>query len=180
MTIIIIISATLVAILLAAYAYLGGFTKVKINVEKVGGEVVVYKEVTGDYKNTKTFCDEVYYHLLNDLSIETYKGFGIFYNDPSRTKDKSQLYSEVGCIVEAKDTALLANVNPAYKVKTLPVDDALTVERKHRGGLSILMGYIKVYPVIGKYAQENRLSDGPIMEIYDIPNMKIYYRKLIK
>jgi hypothetical protein len=38
---------------------------------------------------------------------------------------------------------------------------------------------IKVYPVIEKYVTENNYQDGPIMEIYDVPNKKIIYRKFL-
>jgi hypothetical protein len=44
--------------------------------------------------------------------------------------------------------------------------------------MSIIMSVLKIYPDLIKYVKNNGYSEnGPIMEIYDIPNNKILYRK---
>jgi effector-binding domain-containing protein len=44
--------------------------------------------------------------------------------------------------------------------------------------MSIMISVIKVYPALMKYVKDNGYSEiGPIMEIYDMPNNKILYRK---
>ena len=42
-----------------------------------------------------------------------------------------------------------------------------------------MFGIMKVYPALDKYLKEHKYSDSPIMEIYDVPNKKIIYRKEI-
>jgi hypothetical protein len=89
------------------------------------------------------------------------------------------LRAEVGCIVDAVDNNLMDKLKEKYQVKTVPEENCLVVEFPFKGSFSILVGMIKVYPVIEKYITENNYQDGPIMEIYDVPNKKIIYRKFI-
>lgn len=75
-----IIVIIIIALLFGIYSYYSGFYNIKIRTEIVGGETMVYKKVTGDYKQTSSITNEVYNHLLHDLRIETYKGAGVFYD----------------------------------------------------------------------------------------------------
>jgi hypothetical protein len=45
--------------------------------------------------------------------------------------------------------------------------------------MSIIFSLIKVYPALNKYAEEHKLHGGTVMEIYDMPNKKIFYRQEI-
>lgn len=74
----VIIASIVLLIVVAIYVYLGGFYDLKIRTENVGGETLVYQETKGDYNKLGPVNDEIYYYLLNDLGVETYKGFGIF------------------------------------------------------------------------------------------------------
>lgn len=163
---------------IAVYAYLGGFSKLTVRTEKTGGETLVYKQVTGSYNKLGPVTDEIYYYLLNDLNIETYKGFGIFYDDPRRT-DKSKLRADAGCIVEAKDVERLKKAESKYPVKTLPVTAAIVAEFPYKGGVSLLFGYLKVVPAIEKYGKEQQLESGPLVSIVDVPGKRIIYRKIV-
>ena len=174
----IIITAILV-IAVAIYTYLGGFSNLNIRTENIGGEAVVYKEITGNYNNLTPVTDEIYYYLLNELNIETYKGFGIFYDNPQQV-EKDKLRADAGCIIEAKDIDCLKSIDSKYKFKTLPIEKSVVAELPYRGNISILFGFIKVFPAIDKYRKEHNLNDGPLMSIADVPNKKIIYRKVVK
>ncbi len=68
-----------------------------------------------------------------------------------------------------------------YKVKTLPVTTCISTEFPFRGKMSVLLGILRVYPAVQKFAQSNQLDNlGEVVEIYDIPNKKIIYRQLLK
>ncbi len=45
----------------------------------------------------------LYYDLKDNYSIETTKGFGLYYDNPQDV-DKDKLRSIVGCIVESKSS----------------------------------------------------------------------------
>ncbi len=168
----------LLVLLLGLYAYLGGFSEIKVSTQKSGGETIVYQEVTGDYKQTKTITNKIYYYLLHKLKIEANRGIGIFYDNPKEIA-KDKLRSEIGCIIESKDTNRLSINECIYKIKVLPSEDYATAELPLKNGLSIFIGFIKVYPALDKYISEQGKKKGSVTEIYDIPNRKIIYRQAL-
>lgn len=175
-TTIIIIGAILVLIAIFV-AYYGEFTKVDCRIEEQGGETLAYKEMKGDYSKSGKLMDQIYYALLNDHGIETYKGFGIYYDNPQET-EKSNLRSDVGCIVEEKDHSKIDQLEEQFKIKTHPQKSYIVTEFPYKGKMSVLFGMMKVYPALNTFVEKNGYDkDGAVMEIYDVPNKKIVYRK---
>lgn len=167
------------AIVVIVFIYYGGFYKVTCRVEKQGGEIIAYKQMTGDYAKSHILMDEIYYLLLNNYGIETFKGFGIYYDNPKEI-EKSKLHSEIGCIIEEKDSANLNQIKEDVKIKTFPEKSYVVTEFPSKGKLSIMFGIMKVYPAIEKFIVKNGYKkEGAVMEIYDVPNKKIVYRKEI-
>lgn len=173
---IVVIVVILIAVLFGLYAWYGGFYDVKVRTETVGGETMVYKKVTGDYKQTSSVTNEVYNHLLHDLRIETCKGAGIFYDNPKLVK-KEELRSEVGCIVEPSDIDKLDTMLCKYEIKQLPYRELAVTEFPYKGAISVLIGIIRVYPKLEEYVKTHHLPEHPVVEIYDVPGRKIMYRK---
>lgn len=169
-----------VILLLILYGYYGGFRKVSFQQSEQGGEILVYEEVIGDYKQSGKIILGIYNSLRNEEKIETSKSFGIYYDNPQEV-DKNKLHSEVGCILEASDSVKLTGLKNKYKIKIFPKSTYITTEFPYMGRLSILIGVMKVYPALNKYSKENRFKEkGAVMEIYDIPGKKILYRKIIE
>lgn len=176
MKVTLIILGILIILIICIYAYYGGFKKISLNVENQGGEIMVYENVIGDYKHTAKYTDKIYYSLLNDKKIGTTKGIGIFYDNPQKI-DKDKLRSDVGCIVENSDSITIARLSEEYQVKTLEKKDYVVSKFPFKGGMSIILGIMKVYPALNKYCEENGFKDSPVTEIYDVLNKKIVYRK---
>ncbi|MDR0230510.1 MAG: GyrI-like domain-containing protein [Dysgonamonadaceae bacterium] len=174
--IILVIVIVLIILVVIVYAYYGGFKTITFRVEEQGGETIVYEEMIGDYSQTPKVQDKVYHALLNDEKIETTKGFGIYYDNPKEV-EKSKLRSEIGCIVEGLDSTAIAKLTEKYKVKTLPKSNCIVTEFPYKGVVSVFIGIMKVYPAFEKYCKQHGLSNSPMIEIYDIPNKKIIYRK---
>jgi hypothetical protein len=118
---------------------------------------------------------KIYEALLNEKSATT-KGFGIYYDNPKEV-EKSKLRSEVGCIVEGLDSAAIANLAQKYNVKILPKSNCVVTEFPYKGMMSVMVGIMKVYPALEKYCKQNGLANSHIMEIYDIQNKLIVYRR---
>jgi len=180
-TIKVILSVISAIIILAiiAYAYYGGFKKVTFQTSEQGGEILVYEELTGDYNKSGVVMDRVYNSLLKDEKTETFKGFGIYYDNPKEI-ERSKLRSVVGCILEKTDSAKLKDLTHKYKIKSCPKGTYITTEFPFKGKMSVMIGIMKVYPAMSKYIKEKGLSEkGAVMEIYDTPNKKILYRKEI-
>ncbi len=177
MKIALIIIIVIGAILLAIYAWLGGFKKVQFSIQKTGGEVLVYEPHIGDYKNVGKVIDKMYYALLNEEKVKCFRGFGIYYDNPQKV-EKEQLRSDVGNILENPTLEILDQLAPRYKVRTLEKQEYLVAEFPYKNQLSIFVGIMKVYPALNRYIRENSLSEeGFVMEIYDVPGKKIIYRK---
>lgn len=177
MKVILFVIVLLVVLVISLYAYYGGFKKIEFCITVQGGETLVYEELTGDYKKGGAVMDRLYYSLLNTDKIETFKGFGIYYDDPQKV-EKSKLHSEVGCILEKVDSVKLMDLKQKYKIKTYPTGTYITTEFPSKGKISMIIGIMKVYPALKKYIREHGYSEkGAVMEIYDIPNKKIWYRK---
>ncbi|MEK6155321.1 GyrI-like domain-containing protein [Flavobacteriaceae bacterium 3-367] len=174
-----IIIGVILALIIVAFTYYRGFTSVNCRVDTQGGETLVFKEMIGDYAKSKKLSDEVYYALLNEYKIETFKGFGIYYDNPKEV-EKSKLRSEIGCIVEQKDNSKVSQIQGAFKIRTYPEKSYIVAEFPFKGRMSVILGVMKVYPAMDKFVKEKGYNEkGAIMEIYDVPNKKIVYRKEI-
>ncbi|MEX0289373.1 MAG: GyrI-like domain-containing protein [Flavobacteriaceae bacterium] len=179
--IMLLVLAVLVIAAIVLYAYYGGFKNINVSVSKAGGDVLIYEKIRGDYRQSGIIMDEIYYALLNEDNIETFKGFGLYYDNPQKV-EKSKLRSEAGCILEEKDMDKLPILENKYTVRTFPEKEYLVTEFPYKGKMSIFFGIKKVYPALNRFSKLNGYKeDSPVMELYDIPNNKILYRKeLIK
>ena len=154
--------------------YLSVFASIDVKEKKIGPLKLIYKEYIGPYKETGQIQDEVYYSLLNEEKIETYKGFGIYYDDPKTTPD-SELRSKSGCILEEKDYDKLDRLEEDYDLMELGDQKYIYAEFPFKSKLSIMLGVFKVYPQLDRYLEEKGYEKKEVMEIYDIPNKKIIY-----
>jgi DNA gyrase inhibitor GyrI len=177
--IIIIVVAVLIAIIIGFAAYWGAFKSIQFSVVEQGGETLVYEEMKGDYRQSGVVMDRVYYSLLNDYKIETFKGFGIYFDNPQNV-ETSKLRSELGCILEESDIHRLNELEGNFKIKTFSKGKYIVAEFPFKGKLSVMFGIMKVYPALNKFVKNNGYNqEGAIMEIYDTPGKKIIYRKIL-
>ncbi len=177
MKIVLIIIVSISIIILLGYVYLSGFKTLKIRTESLGGEIIVYKEIRGDYKQSGQVMDDVYYTLLNEHKLETFKGVGIYFDNPQDTP-KDKLRSIAGCVIEKADYDRLKDIPSEYRTAELSEQECISTSFPYRGKLSVLLSIMKVYPALAKYATKNGLDpNAAVMEIYDIPNRQILYRK---
>lgn len=176
MKIILIIIVFLATIGVVVYTYYGGFKSIKIHITQQGGEFVVFDSIKGDYRQSGVVMDKIYYSLLNDYQTETYKGYGKYFDNPKKT-EVSKLRSEAGCIIEPSDVEKIKTLG-AFKTKTLPIQQFIVTEFPFKGKMSVFFSIMRVYPALINYAKLNGYEeDGAVIEIIDVPNKKIYYRK---
>ena len=176
------IAIGVVSVLILALIYFlfhaGFFTTVTVQEKTVGPYTLVYEEFQGDYKNTPKVQDKIYYALLNEHKIETFKGFGIYYDNPQKVP-KEKLRSEIGCILEEKDLSKVEELKAKqFKIKEFPKTEAIVVEFPFNTQFSIFAGIMKVYPKLEAYRKEYNYQTREVMEIYDVPSKKILYISL--
>ena len=175
--IILYVIVSLVIITAMIYANYNGFSNVSIQIKQEGGEYLLYREVTGPYSETGVALSKIKYDLKSKFKIEPNRDFGIYFDNPQNV-EKSKLRSEVGCILENADTLHLFWLKSKFNFKALPLKKYITAEFPFKGKMSIMIGIMKVYPALNNYIKANGYSEeGPIMEIYNLPNNKIRYLK---
>ncbi len=166
-------------IVILLLAYYGFFNSIRFQMAQAGGEIIVYESMIGDYKNSGKVMDNVYYSLINDFNVHSTKGFGIYYDNPKRT-EKAKLRSDIGCVIENISIEKIIEIEKKYRVKTFPKSTYLCSDFPFKSKISMFFALAKVYPAMEKYLTKKQWKeDGFVMEIYDIPNKKIYYRKKI-
>jgi effector-binding domain-containing protein len=167
----------LIIVLFAFFLYYGGFKKIEFKIDTNGGHTLLYEEVIGEYKQSGEVMDRIYSKLLEHENIETFKGCGIYYDNPQKV-EKSRLRSDIGCILEVVDSTTLVELSSRYKIKTIPEKEYIITEFPYKGSFSVFFSIMKVYPALNKFIEENGYNnEGPVIEIYDVPNKKILYLK---
>ncbi len=164
----------IIAIIILALSYYGLFAKIEIGNKETGPFWLVYEKHIGDYSKTGAIMDKVFNELLNDESIKTTRGFGLYYDNPKNVEEE-KLRSIVGCILEDSDEDKVPFLEKRYNVKKFPQSDSIVAQFPFKGMLSILVGVFKVYPKLGEYIERNNYPKTPIMELYDITNEQITY-----
>lgn len=172
----IILALLLIIVVIVLFLnYVGFFSKVVIKEKEMGPYVLVYEEHKGDYKGTRKIQDDIYYALINKYGIETYKGFGVYYDDPKKVS-KQELRSIAGCILEKSDYNSIEKLKEnKFKVTKTSKQRSIVAEFPLKNALSILIGIMKVYPEINKFVEKNGFKQKEIMEVYDVPAKKIIY-----
>lgn len=164
------------ALLFVVSNYFGAFQTINVRTEFQGGEIIAYEALTGNYKQTAEVTDRIYHSLLDKDNIRTYKGIGIYYDDPSKVPE-NQLRFEAGCVLDNIPTVKIHGLETKYKIKTLPKGKYVVAEFPFKGMPSVLFGIKKVYPAMKKYMEAEKItSSEPSVEIYDVPGKKIIYR----
>ena len=159
-------------VLIVTYLYfIGVFSKIRIKRSYIGPLTLVYEKHRGDYAKSGEIQNKLYYSLKKD-GILTYKGFGIYFDNPNKV-EKEKLRSEVGCIIETKDIDKLQHLD--YNVKIINKKKRYYADFPFRSKISIMIGILKVYPKINNFIDKNGLKHGYVMEIYDIPEKQIRY-----
>jgi len=174
------ILVTLSVIGTSVYTYYGGFTAPEFIIQPDGGYLLVYQQLSGDYKFSGQAIQRTHDALSKQCNVESINGFGTYYDNPAFV-EKNKLRFDAGCIVDMKDSAKLASLEADYKIKTLPKAMYVSTEFPYKGSLSIMLGVMKVYPAFNQYVKQHALqSEGPITEIYMMDEEKIRYLQELK
>lgn len=187
MTVMLFVKIAIVVFLLSNVSFFvfawffDAFKRLTVEEKEVGGETIVFEELTGEYMQSRSAMDGINATLINEDNVVTTKGFGAFFDNPKKV-DKEKLRSEVGRILEREDLSRLPELKKKYKIKKLPREKFIVIEFPYRNKASIFFGLVKIYPLLSKYAvAKGYKEDTAVTEVYDTLKGKISYRKkLIK
>lgn len=150
--------------------YMGVFAPVKVEEKVMGPYTLAYSSFVGEYKETGKVFQKVY-DTLKAASIETTDGIGVYYDDP-KTTPKDKLRSDCGAVISQKDAAKASKL---LKVMTLKKEKSVVVEFPIKNMFSYMIGPMKVYPVLSKYAQDKGYKAGTTFELYEMNMKNIYF-----
>lgn len=173
MKVILLVAAAIMFVVSALLAYYGAFAPVVVQQHHMGPLWLVCEKHVGDYAQVKGPMDKVYARL-RQRGVETTRGFGLYFDNPQEVS-KERLRSLVGCILESDDLGLIDSLRGEFTVLQYPGARSLQVSFPFKGGVSVMVGMLRVYPMLSKYIKDNGLRFVPMMEIYDVPHQEIRY-----
>ncbi len=179
MYIVIKITAIIVLFILSIYYYYGGFSKITFKQEISGNEKVVYESTKGDYPATEKASIKISDFLKTKVNIMSSKNYSYYETSP-HTTEKNYLKSEGGCILSAKDSIFIPEIEKFYKVRTLPLEKSFVSNLPYKGKISILISAFRLYPKLYRYVKKQGYDfNAPVTEIFDPVTKSITYRMKI-
>jgi hypothetical protein len=159
--------------ILVVLAYLGAFIRPAVRETAMGPYTYVYEEFVGDYKKTAPVFDRVFLALQQE-GIAPTKGIGIYLDDPRRVP-AAKLRSLCGSVIEGGDLAGLPRLKERFRTGELPVRNSVVAEFPLKNTFSYVLGPLKGYPALVRYANGKGYRMTQTYELYDIPEQKILY-----
>ena len=163
----------IIAMFTVYLAYHGLFAGVEITEKTMGPHVFAYDTHIGPYKDSGEVADRIYRELLKE-KVEATRGFGIYYDKPEEV-EAEKLRSIAGCLLDEKHLKEVPRLEKKMKIGELPRGKYIYAEFPFKGKMSMILGIFKVYPQMGEYLKEKGYGGSPAMEIYDVPNKRLYY-----
>jgi len=162
---IVIVVVVLAIVAAGLLAYMGVFSKVTVSEEKTGPYTYAYEQFVGPYSKT----GPVFAYMCSSLKkdgVKTTKSLGVYYDDP-KTVPQDKLKSDCGCVIENADLAKLPKLLEKYTIRTLPAKNRIVATFPLRNMFSYMIGPMKVYPVLNKYAISKGYTITGVYELYD-------------
>lgn len=172
--IIIITVVVVVTIFLTLLNYYGFFKKLQVVQSDFDECWFVYKTCVGPYNKTAATSDSIYYDLLNNEKIETYKGMSIYYDNPKETSPDS-CRSAIGCILDPKDLDKIETLKEKFQVIQLEKRSSYGATLPYKGTVSVIVGVLRAYPALSRFMQDLGKESKPVAELCDVPVKSIFY-----
>jgi hypothetical protein len=168
-----VVVTAIFAVFSAFLAYYGAFAPVVVSQQHVGPLWLVCEKHVGSYAQVKGPMERMQARLMQ-RGVSTTSGFGLYFDNPQEVS-KEHLRSLVGCIVESEELGLIDSLRRDFTVLQYPGARSLQVSFPFKGGISVFVGMLRVYPILTNYIKNNGLSIVPMLEIYDVPHQEIRY-----
>ena len=165
-------------VVLAAYAWNGGFRDLTVKEESFGPYHFVYMDHVGAYRETGKIYQELD-TLFSEKKIAILGMAGLYYDNPGVVED-AKLRSSIGAVVDKKlyDSIKL----PKMKKKIISKRSYIYTDFPFTNYISMVIGIKKAYPVLGEYARSQNFPKYEYREknYTDQFSMEIYYPEYIR
>ncbi|HVK60700.1 MAG TPA: GyrI-like domain-containing protein [Bdellovibrionales bacterium] len=157
---VLLVIATVVALLASLYFRLGADKDVVITLEEVGPYQVAYKNHLGEYHKIVPIIEEVE-KWMKSLGLKCQVSFGEYLDNPESVAN-DRLRSRGGCVLESAPPMVLP---PGIAIGSIP--HKRYVKAVFEGAPSL--GPLKVYPKMRDFIEEKNLThEGSIIELYEV------------
>lgn len=171
--------ASLVPVLLIAgfLWYLGFFSSLQVNEQGLGPYTYVYERFVGPYMDAGPVFEKVG-TVLKAEGITPDKAIGIYYDDPAKVA-KEKLRSDCGLVLKESDLSKVPALKKKYAVATMPKKMSMVIEFPMKNTLSYVLGPMKCYPALMKYAQEKGYKIATPYELY-LEGKTLFVMEIVK
>ncbi len=167
---IVVILICLVSVLGILSWFGGEFDSISIKKTTIGPYNAVCRSYQGTYTGFRYLIKNVAEYVHNKTSDTIYRGFAVFYDDPSEASSDSLRFA-AGIILNKK-----LEVDTPYNSIVIDSTEALAGEYPIRSFFSYVSGYRKFSRALEKYLKKNQIPVvEPLFEIYDMREKKIFY-----
>jgi DNA gyrase inhibitor GyrI len=150
--------------------FAGEFDAITIKKTTVGPYYAVCRSYQGRYSGFRLLIKNVADYVRSKSSDTIYRGFAVFYDDPSEASSDSLRFA-AGIIVDKK-----MDVDTPYSYILIDSTEALVGEYPIRSFFSYVKGYGKFTKALEKYLKKNQINTAkPFFEMYDMKEKKIFY-----
>lgn len=163
-----IVIVVIVVIFVAFLFYMGYFDTLKVNEKEMGPYTYVYERFVGPYMDSGTIFMKIEKEL-KAIGISTDKAIGFYYDNPAKVA-KEKLRSDCGIVLEDKDFVKIPELKKKFKVGTFQKKDCMVIEFPVKNMLSYMIGPMKCYNALFKYAKEKNYKmeiDGKMVTTFE-------------
>ncbi len=137
---------TIVVLLIAGYAYMGGFHRIEIEEIHVGPFKYVYREiVAAEIKKVKEITTAVA-ESLHSKNVTVLQPFDLYKPDGS---------GQIGFLVKEFEPLKLKTLEPEIKSRIIPAQLCMVTTFPWKNPLSYIIGYLKVDPEFKAYREKH-------------------------
>jgi hypothetical protein len=157
--------------------YMGFFNTMHVYEQELGPYTYVYERFVGPYMNVGPVFEKMG-AVLKTEGLTADKAIGIYYDDPSKVA-KDKLRSDCGLVLKEQDLPKVPALKKKYSVATIPKKMSMVIEFPMKNSLSYVLGQIKCYPVLMKYAREKGYKTVVPYELYQEGKM-LFVMEIVK
>lgn len=148
----------------------GEFDTITIKKTTIGPYHAVCRSYQGRYSGFRFLVKNVAEYVRSKSHDPIYRGFAVFYDDPSETSSDSLRFA-AGIILDKK-----IEVDTPYSYITIDSTEALVGVYPIRSFFSYVKGYGKFKTALEKYSKKDQAAVvKPFFEVYDMKEKKIFY-----
>ena len=157
------IIGAIVMLIFSAYAYMGGFYKVKVEQTQSPQMDIIFTTHLGPYENLSQSWDAFYADLIT-ADLTDCSGLGVYLDSPDTPPE--EIRSIIGCDISSLDEGVKLSLQSKFSSFTLPSGTMVTGTFPFKNEMSYFLAPMKVYPAFQRELNVEELTLPVAIELY--------------